>query len=76
MGNSPLRFLFQHYERRAIFEDNLEYFAKHNAEAAMGQHSYTVGVGPFADLTHQEFIDQYTTSIPGIEDLPRTPARR
>lgn len=37
--------------RRAIFQQNLEFI---NAENAKG-HSYTLGIGPFADITADEF---------------------
>eukprot|EP00128_Syssomonas_multiformis_P002018 Colp12_sorted_trinity150504_noHs@34171 len=37
--------------RAAIFFDNLQYILEHNA----GNHSYTLGLNTFADLTEEEF---------------------
>jgi len=47
----------KHYEiedffhRYSIFKDNLNFINEHNAQ----NHSYTVGVNEFADLTSEEF---------------------
>jgi len=38
-------------KRQAIFETNMEFIATENAKG----HTYTLGMGPFADLTSEEF---------------------
>ncbi len=38
---------------------NVKFVNKHNAEAAMGKHTYTVEVNKFADLTSEEFRAMY-----------------
>jgi len=60
--------LQEHDARKAVFVENLKLFEKHNAEEALGLQTYTMGIGPFADMTHDEFLEQYTTSIP--DDAP------
>lgn len=42
-------------ECKAIFESHLKFIKAENAK----DHSYTLGVGPFADLTHEEFKAGY-----------------
>jgi C1A family cysteine protease len=37
-----------------IFHDNLEWMAEHNRDSS---HTYTVGIGRFADMTHNEYKD-------------------
>jgi hypothetical protein len=44
--------------RFAVFQDNLAFIEKHNAE----KHSYTVGINQFADLTNAEFRMLYVSS--------------
>lgn len=46
---------FEHAKRQAIFSENLRYIMKHNAEASLGKHTYTLAINKFADLTHGEF---------------------
>merc|ERR1719511_76163 len=41
--------------RRAIFEKNVRFIEKHNGEASIGKHTYTVGLNKFADMTNKEF---------------------
>ncbi|XP_013412321.1 cathepsin L1 isoform X4 [Lingula anatina] len=41
--------------RRAIWEDRLEWIAKHNREYDMGLHTYSVGSNQFNDMTLEEF---------------------
>ena len=41
--------------RRSVWENNLNFIEKHNSEAANGQHTFTVGINEFADLTSDEF---------------------
>jgi len=50
----------EHDVRKSIFGDNLKFIEKHNAEHALGLHTYTVGVNQFADLTNEEFVEQFT----------------
>lgn len=45
--------------RRAIWELNVKFVNKHNAEAALGKHTYTVEINKFADLTSEEFRVMY-----------------
>lgn len=52
----------EHNLRKAIFSDNLKYIEKHNAEAALGVHSYTLAVNQFADKTHKEFLAERTSA--------------
>merc|ERR1712154_48508 len=49
----------EHNSRRAIFAENLRLINKHNAEHALGLHTYTLGVNKFADMTNEEFVRQY-----------------
>jgi hypothetical protein len=46
------------HERMAIFSENMQMIEQHNAEAAEGVHSFTLGVGPFTDMTHQEWVER------------------
>lgn len=55
-------------ERFEIFKDNLAFIEAENAEG----HSYTLGVGPFADLTHEEFVRTYASGFPA--DTPSSGA--
>lgn len=41
--------------RRNVWEDNLATINKHNREAAMGHHTYWMGVNQFTDMTEYEF---------------------
>ena len=34
----------------------MKFIKQHNLEASSGQHTFTVGVNEFADLTTQEFV--------------------
>jgi len=45
--------------RFAAFQANLDIISKHNAEAAQGVHTFTLGVNQFADLTLAEFSATY-----------------
>lgn len=42
--------------RRIIWEDNKRYTEKHNAEAAAGLHTYTMGLNSYSDMKHEEFV--------------------
>ena len=37
--------------------------AKHNAEKALGLHTFTLGVNKFADMTHEEFLATFTAPM-------------
>jgi len=50
----------EHEKRKAIFADNMKTIAKHNAEEALGLHTFTMGVNKFADMTHEEFVAAFT----------------
>merc|ERR1711970_309774 len=54
----------EHDIRKNIFANNLRFIEKHNAEHALGLHTFTVGINKFADLTNEEFIQQFTGEIP------------
>ncbi|KAI2810095.1 MCM DNA helicase complex subunit [Blomia tropicalis] len=41
--------------RRSIFASNLEFIVRHNREAFAGQHTFTVGINNFTDITNEEF---------------------
>jgi cathepsin L len=45
--------------RRAIFEKNVRFIEKHNGEASVGKHTYTVGLNKFADMSNKEFRTMY-----------------
>ena len=45
--------------RQAIFEANVAMIEEHNANSMA---SYTMGVGPFTDMTNEEWASQY---VPG-----------
>ncbi|CAH1790348.1 unnamed protein product [Owenia fusiformis] len=45
--------------KNQIFESNLEFIRRHNLEAAIGKHTYTLGVNEFSDMTHDEFKRRY-----------------
>merc|ERR1712002_46361 len=57
----------EHDARKAIFEDNLKFINQHNAEAAKGLHTYTVGINHMADMTNGEITKQMTGSITPVE---------
>jgi len=44
--------------RRAIWEANVAKIRKHNLEADLGVHTYTMKMNAFGDLTHEEFKKQ------------------
>ena len=47
------------HRRLDIFENNLKMIRDHNKRAEFGEHSYYLGIGPFADLTLNEFSYRY-----------------
>jgi len=61
----------EHDQRRSIFISNLRLIQKHNAEHALGLHTFTLGVNQFADLTNEEFVKTYNGFNPEMfKDLP------
>merc|ERR1712048_1398390 len=52
--------------RRAIFQQNLEFI---NTENAKG-HSYTLGIGPFADITAEEFKMNHFGYVNSESEVP------
>lgn len=55
LHNRTYKTLKEERERRLVFEDNVAIIEKHNQEAKLGIHSFTLGVNQFADLTNDEF---------------------
>jgi cathepsin L len=47
--------------RRLIWEANLKYINQHNEEAANGEHTFTVAMNKYADMTSQEFGAMYNS---------------
>jgi C1A family cysteine protease len=47
------------FNRYNIFKDNLEFIAQHNNE----NHTYTLGVNEFSDLSHEEFLSMYVSKL-------------
>ncbi|XP_067942044.1 cathepsin L-like [Watersipora subatra] len=42
--------------RRIIWEGHIELIARHNREFDMGQHTYTLGINEYADMSNEEFV--------------------
>merc|ERR1712055_585036 len=61
----------EHDIRKSIFAANLKFIENHNAEHALGLHTFTVGVNQFADLTNEEFVKQFT-GFAAADGLPET----
>merc|ERR1712145_10821 len=61
----------EHNYRKAVFADNLKTIAKHNAEEALGLHTFTMGVNKFADMTHEEFVATFTAPKKTFASHPR-----
>jgi C1A family cysteine protease len=47
------------FKRFNIFKDNLEFISQHNSE----NHTYTLGVNEFTDLSHEEFVATYVGKL-------------
>ncbi|CAF1577860.1 unnamed protein product, partial [Adineta ricciae] len=43
---------------RAIWEDHVALIKKHNLEADLGLHTYTLGMNKYGDMTNKEFVKQ------------------
>ena len=50
--------------RKEVFARNMKFIEKHNAEANVGLHSFTVGINKFADQTPEEFFRSYRGPVP------------
>jgi len=62
----------EHDNRKSVFISNLRLIQKHNAEHALGLHTYTLGVNQFADLTNDEFVKTYNGFRPEMyQGLPK-----
>jgi len=62
----------EHDNRKNIFINNLRLIQKHNAEHALGLHTFTLGVNHFADLTNEEFVKTYNGYRPEMnQGLPK-----
>jgi len=62
----------EHDNRKSVFTSNLKLIQKHNAEHALGLHTFTLGVNQFADLTSQEFVQTYNGFHPEMyQNLPQ-----
>jgi len=44
--------------RQAVWEANLAYIRKHNLDADLGLHTFTMEMNKFGDMTHKEFVKQ------------------
>ncbi|CAF4502757.1 unnamed protein product [Rotaria sp. Silwood2] len=44
--------------RRSIWEEHIAYINKHNLEADLGLHTYTLGMNKYGDMTLKEFVKQ------------------
>lgn len=62
----------EHESRKRIFVDNLRKINQHNKEHASGQHTWTMKINHFGDLSPKEFKQQYTGYAgrsPGVAHL-------
>jgi len=61
----------EHDNRKSVFISNYKLIQRHNAEHALGLHTYTLGVNQFADLTSDEFVKTYNGFRPDMyKNLP------
>jgi len=44
--------------RRSIWEKNLKKIEHHNIRASLGEHTYTLGMNKYGDMTATEFVEQ------------------
>uniref|UniRef100_A0A3P9MD48 Cathepsin K n=1 Tax=Oryzias latipes TaxID=8090 RepID=A0A3P9MD48_ORYLA len=59
--------------RRAIWEKNLRMIEAHNQEAALGMHTYTLGMNQFGDMTQEEVVERMTGLQMPLNPEPRVP---
>lgn len=64
----------EHNHRYKIFKQNLALIEKHNAEAAEGKHSFTLGATPFADMTNEEYRKRVLGYRPKQNSVARSAA--
>jgi len=62
----------EHDFRKRIFANNLKFIETHNAEHAIGLHTYTVGINKFADMTNEEFSKQFMGYKAPAVDIPES----
>jgi cathepsin L len=48
----------EEFNRRLVWEDNVAIIRKHNLEADLGLHTYTLGMNKYGDMTIKEFVKQ------------------
>ena len=72
LRNNPKSLTLQHDNRKNVFISNLKLIQKHNAEHALGLHTFALGVNKFADLTSEEFVNTYNGyQAEAFEGLPK-----
>lgn len=52
-------------ERFGIYINNMQMINQHNSEYEQGIHTYTLGEGPFTDMTNEEFKQRFRGVPPG-----------
>ncbi|CAB1419691.1 unnamed protein product [Pleuronectes platessa] len=53
--------------RRAVWDKNMRMIAAHNEEAALGLHSYEMGMNHLGDMTSEEVADKMTGLLVPLE---------
>ena len=48
--------MIMHISSRLIWEDNIDFIRKHNLEADLGLHSYTLGMNKYGDLVRSHLF--------------------
>ena len=61
--------------RKQTFSDNLQLITKHNEEAASGAHSFTMGLGPFTAMTHEQYRFYLSDGYTGRAEASRNIVR-
>jgi len=61
--------------RYSVFKSNLQFIRAHNAAAARGEHTYTLAVNQFADISDEEYRQQRAASRPRIREALRNMPR-
>ncbi|CAF2514820.1 unnamed protein product [Rotaria sp. Silwood2] len=54
--------------RYTVFKDNVAMINRHNLDADLGLHTYTLKINQFADMTHEEFV---RTMLGGLKLTPK-----
>ena len=55
--------------RLSVFTENINTIDEHNKRASMGEFTFTMGIGPFTDMTHDEWVEMMSFSaIPSIQE--------